>query len=116
MNIKNLTPHEIKLVLENGKTLSVPPSGVVVRCEVRRERVGSLLVDGMEIPINRTIFGEIQNLPEPQEGTVYLVSSIVAQAAVQQFPHRDDIFIVDDTVRDEKGRIIGARALVRITP
>lgn len=29
-------------------------------------------------------------------------------------PHRNDVFIVDDTVRDDEGRIIGAKALAHV--
>ena len=114
VKIKNLTPHEVCFMLEDGKVYSIPPSGTVARCEVKRERVGFLSVDGIKIPVNDTAFGQIENLPEPEEGTVYIVSSIVAQAVAATAPHRTDIFIVDDTVRDEKGRIVGVRAVVRL--
>lgn len=56
------------------------------------------------------MFGKVENLPEPQEGVVYVVSALVAQAV----PDREDVFIPDDTVRDEQGRIIGVRALARV--
>lgn len=101
-------------MLEDGGTIFIPPAGIVARCEVRREKIGSLQIDGAEIPINKTIFGEVQNLPEPEEGAINIVSSIVAQAIAATAPSRTDVFIVDDTVRDEKGRIIGARAIARI--
>lgn len=58
-----------------------------------------------DVKISR--FGEIKNLPEPEEGTIYIVSQIVATAAKD----RDDLFMVEDTIRDTEGRIIGAKNL-----
>lgn len=103
----NLTPHSITFVDAVGNTvLTVEPSGQVARCSVTREKVG--MING--IPINKSRFGEVENLPEPQEGTIYIVSALTAQAV----PERDDVFITDDAVRDEQGRIIGCRALAHI--
>ncbi|MFC0903824.1 hypothetical protein ACFHWD_03850 [Clostridium sp. MT-14] len=149
VRIINLTPHTINIMLENGRTLDIPPSGTIARCKTGREKIGTVktidekdpcancLQSGqdstncdlaispdifgdssrgqcpnitVQIPINRTVFGDIENLPEPQPDTIFVVSSIVAQAA----QNRDDLFIPDDTVRDENGRIIGCRALARI--
>lgn len=59
------------------------------------------------IPVNKSRFGEVENLLEPQEGTIYIVSYLTAQAVSE----REDVFITDDAVRDEQGRIIGYRAL-----
>ncbi|HEY8531288.1 MAG TPA: hypothetical protein VIL08_03475, partial [Limnochorda sp.] len=101
----NLTPHEITIVLQDSSTIAIPPSGVVARCATNREVVGELeieLPDGgaARVPITRTVFGEVQGLPEPQDGVCYVVSSLVAQAASD----RNDLLIPDDTVRDEQGR------------
>jgi len=109
MKIVNLTPHTLNLFV-GDKELQIPPSGIIARCEVTRQQVGIITVDGIEIPVNRTVFGKVENLPEPQEGVVYVVSALVAQAV----PDREDVFIPDDTMRDEQGRIIGARALARV--
>lgn len=123
--IINLTPHAITF-LENvpgeGEMViaSIPPSGTVARCAVTRERITEIPlwpeeewypgITGPTILVNRTVFGAVEGLPEPQEDAVYVVSAIAAQAV----PHRQDVFIVDDAVRDDQGRIIGARALAHI--
>ena len=104
----NLTPHEINLVTEKG-TVSIPPSGAVARCAVSRELVSNYGIGETYVPINRTIIGEVTDLPEPSPNIYYIVSSIVAQAA-----RRDDLLVVDDTVRDGQGRIVGAKALAKI--
>lgn len=112
MNIVNLTPHPLNLMPEgpDGPTVTIPPSGQVARCTVDRVQVGAVTVDGISVPVNQTRFGKVENLPEPQPDTIYIVSAIVAQAV----PDRPDVFVVDDAVRDEQGRIIGARALAHV--
>lgn len=113
MKLVNLTPHAINLMPDgkDGQIVTIPPSGTVARCTTRRIPVDTIEVDGISVPINHTEFGEVTGLPEPQEDVYYIVSSIVAQAVRWE---RDDVLIVDDTVRDDEGRIIGARALAEI--
>lgn len=107
INFVNLTPHSIVIFDDAGNTiLTVEPSGQIARCNVTREKIGN--VNG--IPINKSRFGKVENLPEPQEGTIFIVSALTAQAV----PEREDVFITDDAVRDEQGRIIGCRALAHI--
>ena len=107
MKIINLTAHSITFFDAAGNViLTVEPSGQVARCSVAREKIGD--ING--IPVNKSRFGKVENLPEPQEGAIYIVSSLTAQAV----PEREDVFITDDAVRDEQGRIIGCRALAHI--
>ena len=102
--IVNLTPHAIRIIGETQ--ITIPPSGIVARCFVRREKVGEV----GSVPVNRTVFGDIEGLPDPRSNTYYIVSAIVAQAC----PDRHDLLIPDDTVRDDQGRIIGCRALATV--
>lgn len=60
--------------------------------------------------MTETVFGEVEGLPETQEGTIYVVSSLVAQ----RVPNRTDVFIPNESVRDDQGRIIGCKSLGRI--
>lgn len=106
----NLTPHVINLIPVDSKLIAIEPSGIVARCSVQRAHVSDLEVEGTKIPVNRTSFGAVEGLPAPEAGRGFIVSSLVAQAA----RGRDDLFVVDDTVRDDKGRIMGARALARV--
>lgn len=110
--IVNLTPHALNIMPEGpeGPTVTIPPSGIVARCATSRVQVDTVTVDGIAVPVNRTQFGAVTGLPDPQPGTIYIVSAVVAQAV----PERPDVFIVDDSVRDESGRIIGCRALARV--
>ncbi len=112
MNIVNLTPHVLNFMPEgpDGPTVTIPPSGQVARCAVDRVQVDTVAVDGITVPVNQTQFGAVTGLPDPQPDTIYIVSAVVAQAV----PDRPDVFIVDDAVRDDQGRIIGARALAHV--
>jgi hypothetical protein len=112
LNIVNLTPHALNFMPQgpDGPVVTIPPSGLVARCATSRVQVDTITVDGVTIPVNRTQFGEVTGLPDPQPDTIYIVSAVVAQAV----PNRPDVFIVDDAVRDEQGRIIGARALAHV--
>ena len=62
--------------------------------EIRKRKFTSVTYeeDGVEMP-----------LPDKQEGVLYIVSRITAEA----LPNRDDLLMVDGTVRDDDGRIIG---------
>ena len=112
MRIVNLTPHPLNLMPEgpDGPTVTIPPSGQVARCAVDRVLVDTVAVGGITVQVNQTRFGEVSGLPDPQPDTIFVVSALVAQAV----PDRSDVFIVDDAVRDDQGRIIGARALAHV--
>ena len=107
MKIVNLTPHTINFLAEDNSVLAtVEPSGMIARAAQTREKVGE--VNG--IAVNQCSYGAVTGLPDPQDDTIYLVSALTAQACRD----RNDVFITDDAVRDENGRIIGCRAIARI--
>ena len=106
MTIVNLTPHALSLIV-GPETVTVPPSGTVARVTVTREPAGAVTVDGVQVPLYRTTYGAVEGLPDPQPDTLYVVSALVASAA----RGRDDLVVPDDLVRDEQGRVIGARGL-----
>lgn len=124
--IINLTPHDVTIILssrlrgDDDFTIQIPASGNVARCKVERQSICKIrslqhcshLENAaiVEIPITQTKFGEVEGLPDPQENTIYIVSSLVAQAV----PYRNDVFIPDDCVRDSEGKIIGCRSLGKI--
>jgi len=104
VEVMNLTPHP--LVFHWGDRQSViPVSGKAVRCSSKSTQVGQL----GEIPLVRKTLGELENLPEPRKGVLYIVSAIAAQAA--WCVGRWDVVVPDEPVRDEEGRIQGCRAL-----
>lgn len=113
VKIVNLTPHDIHLrdSWDTEPWLTIPASGQVARCSEQRQAVSAITTDsGAKIPVNRVSLGDVAGLPDPQPGVAYIVSRLVAEAC----RGRDDIFVVDDLVRDPQGRVIGARALARV--
>lgn len=108
--IINLTPHTINFVGQDNAIIETIPSSGVARATQRREIVDTIVANGISLPIARCTYGDVQGLPEPMDDTIYIVSAITAQAV----PTRPDVFIVDDSVRDESGRIIGVRGLAHI--
>lgn len=106
MKIINLTPHSITFFNEDGtQILVVEPSGEVARVSVKTEQIGEFA----GIPITQSVYSDIVDLPEPEKDTVYIVSSVVAQRT-----NRKDVFIPNESIRDDKGRIIGCRSLGKI--
>lgn len=107
MKLVNLTHHAIHFLDgENNQVLTVEPSGVVARAAQTRTRSGEIA----GIPVNQCAYGQVQGLPEPAPEMAYVVSALTAQAC----PERKDVYIVDDTIRDGNGRIVGCRALAHI--
>lgn len=109
IKIVNLTPHTITFFANRDGSLvavkTIPSSGVA-RAEQTREPMGD--IDG--IPVARTAYGKVTGLPDSQDGTIYIVSVLTAQAARD----RKDLYIVDDLVRDNSGQIMGCKALAQI--
>ncbi len=101
----NLTPHTIT-VLDQDSVLvkAIPPSGAVARLEKRDG--DAILVDG--IPVKRPHFGEVMNLPEPQDGIFFIVSAMVRTSP--GLLSRGDLVSPADFVRDSQGNIVGCRA------
>lgn len=112
MRLVNLTPHEIKIIGENG-TVTLPPSGVVARLEMSRKTFtfeSPLAVNDVLIDILRTEYGEITNLPPPEPGVRFITSLIVAQRAAVVF-RRFDVYSPGELVRDSAGQPIGCKGL-----
>ena len=114
VKIVNLTPHAIT-VLKHGEEIAVyEASGSIARCEWKTVAVREIA----GIPLTETRFGKLylidrdrvkHELPEQQDGTFYIVSALVARVA-----QREDFIIVDDTVRDDKGRIVGCQSFAHV--
>jgi hypothetical protein len=109
MNIINLTPHDCHICNDAGEIIrTIPATKPAARVASTVEFAGR--VDG--IPVTVTTFGEVENLPEPQEGTVYIVSLLVQQAAPRPDVYRPDTG-PQSVVRDAAGQIVGVKALAK---
>jgi hypothetical protein len=116
IRLVNLTPHE--LVIFDAKSdsvvLRVPPSGVVARVSTKEVQVGT--ING--VPLLKTEYGNVENLPEPQENTIYVVSALVLQALQASGVKREDVVAPNTgpsslgAVRDSQGRIVGVKSFI----
>jgi hypothetical protein len=110
-NLVNLTPHEVILYDSIGQSivLKIPPSGRVARVAVKSEIVGE--VNG--ILIRKTTYGDIVDLPDQQEDTVYIVSTVVLLALQAKGIRRGDVVSPDtnpdSVIRDPQGKILGVK-------
>jgi hypothetical protein len=105
MNIVNLTPHALRITTEEGRTVEVPTSGTIARVKIARWAVRDVVIDAVRVPICTAVKGEVYDLPPSREGTLFVVSRLVADSA----PDRTDLVVPDDMLRDEAGRTSGFR-------
>ncbi len=98
----NLTPHTVTLVAEE-RYVEIPPSGQLARVSVASRRVGEVA----GIPIITSTYNDVVGLPSASEEVYYIVSAMVRAA----LPKRLDILSPAEFIRDEKGQIIGCKAL-----
>ena len=107
MEFRNLCPHSLSLVREDGSVLVIEPSSTT---PARREVIRSVAesIDGFAITTES--LGPVVGLPEPEPGVVLVVSRLVAQGC----PGRGDVYIPGELIRDGAGAIVGARGLCQI--
>lgn len=128
--IVNLTPQEITVYQENGQQIKIQPSGMMARVHIRRDqstlkgyihgKVKIIEYQGnravpvetfeADIPVMKPTFEAVTGIPPEKEGTVYLVSSMVAMAV----PERKDV-VSPDTLPGGSlkgfGGVMGIKAL-----
>ena len=103
----NLTPHPIVVRREDGSEFTIAPSGAIARVSTTEKVVDN--VDGVPVVVRE--FGEVENLPEPQDGTIYIVSSLVLSAV----KGRGDVMAPDTgptAIRNSDGHIVAVTRLV----
>jgi hypothetical protein len=116
MNVVNLTPHAINVQRDDGAFVTFPPSGSVARVETVTTPVYVMerslamrelaLADGVLVSVQK--FGEVTGLPEPEDGTLYIVSAMVRTAV----PHRRDVLSPGELIRNDAGQPIGCAGLI----
>lgn len=103
MEIINCTPHAIQL---NGGTTFLP-SGNISRVSSKHVVKGA--ING--IPFYEVQFGEVIGLPDEKDGTLYIVSSIVASAT-----KRKDVIVPatghKEAIRNDKGQIVSVPGFI----
>lgn len=100
MELVNLTPHSIHIVQET----SIEPSGIIARLKETTDSAGM----AGSIPLIYREYSEVENLPEPQEDVLYIVSHMIRVA----IPERTDLISPGDLLRDGNGNILGCTNFV----
>lgn len=103
MKVVNLTRHSITEVT-TGKVF--PTSGRIARVDT--VNVDTQFID--DIPVYLTTLSEVIGLPEPEEGTVFIVSALT----LKQVPDdRTDVLATGNTQKNEHDKIIGCKGFRR---
>ena len=111
MILVNLTPHPIAIYgnspLEDGPAEVIPPSGIVTRL--------AAIELGTQYPAPLTSYelvqyGAAHDLPQPEDGTLFIVSLVVALAV----RGRDDLLAPYVEVRNGEGTMVGCRYLQKV--
>ena len=117
--LRNLTAHEIVLHTEDGTRLHLPAAPTVPRLIREGGSTTDLTAVGPEgaahpvtVAVGERVTGLEPALPEPEEGVLLVTSRVVATF----HPERTDLVWPDDLLRDEAGRVVGARRLARLSP
>lgn len=110
MQVLNLTAHSVIVLDAAGHVLAAfPPAGPVARIEEQLGAPTDLLTEAGAVPARAVRYAErVHALPDPEPGTAYLVSRVLAAAM-----RRDDLLFPGGEVRDDNGNIIGCRYLGR---
>lgn len=105
IEVVNCTPHALNILDADGNIITIQPSGTIARCTSTSIEVGRI----NNIPVFKIEYGDIQDLPEPQDNKVFVVSRIVLSALERSGTHRPDVIGVGEGVRNEQGQIVGAK-------
>lgn len=103
MRIVNLTPHSVHLIYREDGATTYGPSGLVARVAVTLRSV-----EGYDAFFAVAEYGNVEGLPAERENTMFIVSTMVAQAC----PERHDLVTPGDLVRDNSGNIIACRRFI----
>ena len=103
MKIINLTQHAINIIQGENK-ITIAPSGTVARVSVQVVATDNPMLYTQQ-------YGDVQDLPAPQDNTIYIVSSLV----LARVPHRTDVYapLTAQAIRNDAVQIIGVPGLVR---
>ena len=104
----NLTPHPLNIECEDGQTITIEPSGQVARVDVDYQPHLYISAGDVSIPTAVSVMGDVQDLPDPENGVIYITALVVAQLVC-----REDVLSPGPLQRDEQGRVTGCKGLTR---
>lgn len=114
----NLTRHTIRVYDREGTRVlaTLPPDGSEPEASSEIVVVDEIRVageDGVSIPLVRHDFFDPRNIPDPEDGTLFIVPYHVAQAVLDVGSDRDDLVSPDTSrgsvIRGNSGSILGIR-------
>jgi hypothetical protein len=108
INIVNCTPHPVNIINQNtGQIVTIPKGEIIPRVASSTQIIETIQTNFGAIRITKNTFGKVENLPEPQHNTIFIVSAMVMNAC----PNRNDLLCPNESIRDEEGRITGCQSL-----
>lgn len=111
MQYVNITPHVVTVIAKDGQEiLSAPASGIKARITETHSPLGRV----GEVKLTLVELGDVEGLPEMQEGTVYIASMPLLMAMSAAKIQRPDVVYPLNQVRDSEGLIVGCRGFGRI--
>lgn len=105
MNIKNMTPHSVKLLKDDGSIVEIRPESIPARVEIIIEPLK--LIDGINLVFTTYNSDEAAKVLPEIEGVYYIVSNVVKQA----FPDRKDLLSPSGLIRDFAGNVVCCKYL-----
>lgn len=110
MRLKNLTPHPVNIVCGTAR-LTLPPDTLSPpRIAETVTPVGSVGLQGFDIPLAHVHASTVSGLPPAEPETLLIVARIIAEA----HPDRGDLVVPYNVIRDPQGAVIGCTSLARI--
>jgi len=106
--VRNLTPHDVVVVTDDGP-VTFPPEDQPARLDVTTTACGVIETDGGPLHLVEMAAGDPIGLPDPEPGTWLIVSSPLAIHLVG----REDVVVPTGLVRAADGSIEACRALGR---
>lgn len=104
MQLVNLTGHDLHLP---HLGLTLPAESSAAKTTQVQKLVG--VIEG--IPLYDIEYTNIAGLPEPQEGTLYIVSAVTLNAVRTLYPERLDCVATAKPIKDHNGNTVGCGAL-----
>ncbi|MCY4128087.1 MAG: hypothetical protein OXG15_02465 [Gammaproteobacteria bacterium] len=110
MKIINTTPHPVNVRSTDGGFVTIWGNEFPSRASIRTHVLGTTVIDGHPVEINRVAYGDVEGLPDPQRDTFYIVSRIVAEAC----PDRVDLLVTGKAIRNGSGSVVACEGLRKI--
>ncbi len=112
----NCTPHDVHVHLADGKFVTYPPSGTVVRMQSAEQVLMRTLDNGVPVK-GAQQFTSVVDIPK---GHAPIIVSMPVGQFLQQARCERHVYGPDTSpagaIRDDQGRIVGTRGLVQYCP